>query len=337
MSLKVSILIPCYNQSVYLIEALKSALSQTYTNKEIIIADDFSDDNTEELLKPFLGRELPVYYFKNESNIGRVKNYRKALYEYASGDLTLLLDGDDYLTDSNYITEAVRLFERNEKLVLVFAKIRTLFEVDGSIIEDKVNSDLQALVKGNDFFINFWKGYSIPHQTSLYKRAYAKQINYYSEDIQSSDWESVLRLIQGHEVGFINKYVAMWRKHKLNASREIDDDQIISNLRYIESAYSFAVAEKHFSSQKLQKWRQKMLKRYFFRILVQASFYSPASLSNIWQLINNYSAKVYIDMRFDYKYLIFRLLKLYHPALLFVTKHLLKQESMLKDLELYRK
>jgi len=337
MSLKVSILIPTYNQSAYILDAVESAIAQTYFNKEIIIADDNSTDNSEEVLKPYLDDQFPVRYYKSQTRLGRVNNYHKALYEYSTGDLALLLDGDDFLIDNNYISKAVKIFEQNQDIVLVFAKHKTLFEADNTLIEDNVNSHLQSLEDGNYLFINYWKGYSIPHLTSMYNRHYALKINYYSEDIQSTDWESVLRLIQGKKVGFVNQYVAVWRKHETNASRAIDNDTVLQNLRYIENAHRYALERGDFSERKLQKWQEKMLKRYFLRILVQADFYSPTSLSGVWTIMKSYSPALYRKMRFDFKYVVFRILKLYRPLLFFVTKHVLKQESMLKDLELYGK
>jgi hypothetical protein len=283
-----------------------------------------------------LNDEFPAFFYKNETNIGRVNNYRKALYEYASGDLAIMLDGDDYFVDNNYLADAVKLFEENKNLVLVFAKIRTLYEADQSMIEDKVNANLKPIFPGNELFINYWKGYSITHQTSLYSRKHAIDLGYYSENIQSTDWESVLRLIQGQKVGFINKYVTVWRKHDSNISRQMADEQIISNVKYIESSYEFAVERAEFDEKKLKTWHLKMLKRYFFRILVQASFYMPEKIEKVWQLMKTHYPELYRSMKFDVKYLMFRILKVFRPLLFFVTKYVLKQESVLKDLELYK-
>jgi hypothetical protein len=129
----------------------------------------------------------------------------------------------------------------------------------------------------------------------------------------------------------------MWRKHPNNASRTMENDEIVANLKYIENAYSFALNKGHFSQKTLEKWRIEMLKRYFFRILVQANFQSKAQLKEVWKLIKTYSNDMYKTMRYNYKYQVFRVLKAFKPALFFVTKYLLKQESILKDLEFYNK
>ncbi len=332
--LKVSIIIPNYNQAKYICMAIDSALAQDYTNLEVVVADDASDDSA--LFRDKYNAKSKVKYFRNPQNIGRVANYRKALYHYATGDLALVLDGDDYLINQSYISKAVKLFNSDSEIIMVFAKIKTFFESDNTMVEDQVNSDLPSVSSGNDLFINYHRGYSIPHLACLYNRKFAMQIDYYRENIQCADWESVLRLILGYKVGFVNEYVAVWRKHEENASRSLQETEILTNLKYIENTYSYAEKTNYFTAKELTNWKLKMLKRYFFRVLVQSSFYSAALEKKVWVLIKNYSSIVYHSIYFDYKYRAFQVLRLYRPALYFVTKHILKQESMLKDLEQYK-
>jgi glycosyltransferase involved in cell wall biosynthesis len=334
---KVSIIIPTYNQANYIEQAINSALEQTYQNIEIIIADDNSTDPTTSLIAEKVKGIEKIKYFNNATNLGRVANYRKALYDYASGDYVLILDGDDFFIDKDYISKAVELFITNKDLVLVFAKVSNYFDQDGIFINDRINHNLPSIIDGNWLFINYYKGYSITHQTSLYNRKIAMDNDYYREDIPSSDWESVLRLIQGHKVGFINQFVTVWRKHEGNASRTVDISQMVKNTKFIENAFIFALNKGKFSKIMLEKWRNEMLKRYFFRLLVQANFQSNAQLNEVWQLIKTYSNNIYKNMRLNYKYLIFKVLKAFKPALFFVTKYVLKQESMLKDLNIYFK
>ena len=227
MSLKVSIIIPTYNQAKYLGQCIQSALDQDYPDKEVIVSDDCSTDQTEEIVKLFLKKHPQLRFFRNGHTLGRTGNYKTSLNNYASGDLALILDGDDYFTDSGYIKNAVGLFEKNPELVLVFANSITFFEPDGSFIVDKVNSGLKGIIDGNWLFINFYRGYSIPHLTCLYKRKEAVALDFYRENIQSSDWESILRLLIGHKVAYLNKCVGVWRKHGLNESLSIGEKDIL--------------------------------------------------------------------------------------------------------------
>lgn len=331
--LKVSILIPSYNQEKYVIQAVLSALSQTYKNLEIIVSDDCSSDKTENIVKELIKEHKNVKYFRNKENIGRVKNYQKALYEYANGDLALNLDADDYLCDQNYISEAVSQFKKHEGIVLVYAKKKTLIEKSGELIEDDYCSGKIGVLDGNEVFINYSKGRHIAHLTSLYRRQYAMQIGYYTENIQSSDWESVLRLILNNKVVFVDKMVGVWRKHKLNASKEIDVRSIIQNARFIENAYSKATSENIFSIEELAFWREKMLVRMFLNFLVKMLYLSPKNVKHLFNEIKAFDKKIYKKVKYNIKYLLFKTIYKRKKLTKLIFKYFLKKESFISDLQ----
>lgn len=89
----VSVLMPTYNYAHYIGEAIQSVLDQTFQNFELIIVDDRSSDNTDEVVKPFLA-DTRVKYFKNEKNLGLVGNFNKCL-DYATGKYIKYLLADD--------------------------------------------------------------------------------------------------------------------------------------------------------------------------------------------------------------------------------------------------
>lgn len=89
----VSVIMPSYNTAKFIGESIKSVLSQTYTNLELIIVDDCSTDNTDETVKPFLA-DKRVKYLKNENNSGAALTRNRALRE-ANGEWIAFLDSDD--------------------------------------------------------------------------------------------------------------------------------------------------------------------------------------------------------------------------------------------------
>lgn len=101
----VTILIPTYNQDIYIDRAISSALMQNFSALEVIVIDDASTDNTENICQKWLN-DSRFKYFRSPINLGRVKNYQHALRNLASGDWVLMLDGDDYLTDAGFIKAA---------------------------------------------------------------------------------------------------------------------------------------------------------------------------------------------------------------------------------------
>ena len=114
----VSLIIPSYNGSAFLAEALQSASSQTYPNLEIIISDDASTDNTLEIAQSFQRHSsLPVSIISHP-NYGLVKNLNFCI-DQAKGKSIKFLFQDDLL-EPNCITEMVKLAEQDPEIGLVF-------------------------------------------------------------------------------------------------------------------------------------------------------------------------------------------------------------------------
>lgn len=89
----VSIITPSYNTAMYIGDTIKSVLAQTYENWEMLIVDDCSTDDTDEVVKPYLSDQR-IKYFKNEKNSGAAVSRNKALRE-ANGRWIAFLDSDD--------------------------------------------------------------------------------------------------------------------------------------------------------------------------------------------------------------------------------------------------
>ena len=88
----VSVVIPTYNCGKYICDAVKSVLSQTYKNIEIIIVDDGSTDNTKEALRSYVyNKQIRYIYQKNKGPAAS----RNLGVEKAEGDFIAFLDADD--------------------------------------------------------------------------------------------------------------------------------------------------------------------------------------------------------------------------------------------------
>ena len=92
----VSILIPVYNREDLIGQTLNSALNQTYDNIEIIVVDNASTDNTWEVIQRYEKQDGRIKAFRNNTNIGPVKNWRKCL-DYAAGEYAKILWSDDLI------------------------------------------------------------------------------------------------------------------------------------------------------------------------------------------------------------------------------------------------
>lgn len=109
---KVTIYTCAYNAQRFLQKAIFSVLSQTHTDFEYILIDDFSDDQTVEIMARAASRYSNVRFIRNESNIGLASSCNVALKE-ARGEYIIRLDADDYFCDEHSLNKLVSYSEIN--------------------------------------------------------------------------------------------------------------------------------------------------------------------------------------------------------------------------------
>ena len=105
---RVSIIIPCYNSAAWLAETLASALAQTWTDREIIVIDDGSTDNSAAVARSFTARGVQLV---TQANAGAAAA-RNAGLRLARGDYIQFLDADDLLAPDK-LARQVRLLEES--------------------------------------------------------------------------------------------------------------------------------------------------------------------------------------------------------------------------------
>ena len=162
---KISVLIPAYNSAKTIVEALESIKNQTYQNWEIILINDGSQDETEEILRRYLGNtKLPLKYTKQTHH-----NYFKAIrhgLKYASGEIIFVLDADKILFNQNVFYRAVSTI-LGEKCDGMFVGIRAMYQrlKDGKFhlvrpyYRNEVSLIKTALGLGTNIYTNyaFWR------------------------------------------------------------------------------------------------------------------------------------------------------------------------------------
>lgn len=115
----VSVIIPTYNRADLVRRAIQSALNQTYQNFEIIVVDDGSIDNTEEVVQSF--KDPRICYIRHKENRGApfARNYGAKI---ANGEYISLLDSDDYYLP-NKLTVQIDAFKSDSDAGLVYSNI----------------------------------------------------------------------------------------------------------------------------------------------------------------------------------------------------------------------
>ncbi len=122
----VSIIIPVYNRELFIVDSLNSARNQTYENIEIIVIDNFSTDNTWDVIKSISEQDNRIKIFQNSHNIGPVNSWFKGI-ALASGEFIKIIWSDDFIDDT-FVSKAMELY--NEDTAFVMSGTRN-FSLEG--------------------------------------------------------------------------------------------------------------------------------------------------------------------------------------------------------------
>ncbi|MFT7086869.1 MAG: glycosyltransferase involved in cell wall biosynthesis [Rickettsiales bacterium] len=221
---KISVCIASYNHAKYLKDTIQSVLNQSFQDFEIIISDDFSTDNSIEIIKNFKSSKIKL--IENQQNNGCSINFNKCL-EIASGEYLALLGSDDMMAKNRLENQLIYL-EKNQQYGAVFTHAQTI-NVENKEIEhgimgmnNHLNYDrfekLRKLFYGDNFL---WA------PTAMIKKDVLKNIGFFNPCLlQTQDFELWIRiLIGGFDVGLIEEKLTYYRINDNNlsyANKKID-------------------------------------------------------------------------------------------------------------------
>ena len=112
-----SVIIPTFNRAKYIAKAIKSVLAQEFSDWELVIIDDASTDNTEQIVKSF--NDNRINYFKNQTNKERCVS-RNIGMENSSGKYICFLDSDDYHLPDHLEVLHQHIIKHNQSPALFF-------------------------------------------------------------------------------------------------------------------------------------------------------------------------------------------------------------------------
>lgn len=218
----VSFLVATYNRARLVGECISSIISQTYPNIEIIVVDDASCDDTEEIInkEPF----KKVRYYKNDKNRG-VAYSRNLGLSFARGKYIGLLDSDDLLIDKGHVEKSLRILEASPGISMVTSDVHCL-DLDGSQICEKTffqtvidhrDADLSSGIK--DFEYIFCHG--IHSCGTIFRNEVTEEIGFLNTDYRIAwDEDFFLRLSvhKPRSVYYCNEPRAGYRIHPGNIS-----------------------------------------------------------------------------------------------------------------------
>lgn len=126
---KISIVMASYNYEKYISESIESVLNQTVSNFELIIIDDASKDDSDEIIKKYAKRDARVFYLLHEVNKGLYETSNEGL-SICRGEYIAFIDSDD-IWEKNKLEKQLDILERNHSVDVVYT--------DASTIDEKSN------------------------------------------------------------------------------------------------------------------------------------------------------------------------------------------------------
>lgn len=154
---KVSIVTITYNHENYILEALNSFLAQKYEGPiEVIIANDNSPDNTNQVISNFLATtiipdNIEIKYTNHAANKGMMDNFVWALKQ-ASGKYITFCEGDDYWIDPLKLQKQVVFLEKNKEYCFVSSNYKILRK--GNIIDRIIDVPNNIITK--EVYLKYW-------------------------------------------------------------------------------------------------------------------------------------------------------------------------------------
>jgi len=260
---KFAILITTYNHEKYIGEAIESALSQNFEDFEVVVSDDASLDNTFNICQNYYNNKLKVY--KNNTRLGRVKNYQKALIEYTNSEYILVLDGDDKLINNNFLYYANKIIKKKQ-FSLIIAKYNNIeFDYNKKNDIKKIKLDFNE-VEPINFFLNLPNNkFKFYHCSCIYNRDLAINLKAYRYNYIGADLLTLYSffLYEGIKVFLIDIETTFWRNHDKNTSLTPSVFEIAKDANYISILYQKTTKLSKINKTILKKWKRQMCYLHF--------------------------------------------------------------------------
>lgn len=239
-----SIVIITYNQVDFVKDSIISALQQDFTNYEIIISDDKSQDNTWEKIKEIVygyDTSIKCILNRNEKNLGIVKNLEKAL-SLTSGEWITILAGDDILKPNRLNT--INELKNYEDKILAIGTGYDIINKKGETLSTN-NKCIQKELK-----IPLYPGFSASINRELIKNKPKIQENLNSEDIIFT-----LRALEKGKILLTNKSTIKHRIHDNNiTSKGYSKDSYYGKIKNLKNAIKTL---KYYEEKELQNIKLK--------------------------------------------------------------------------------
>ncbi len=238
----ISVVIPTYNRANTILNSINSVLNQTYEDLELIIVDDCSSDNTQEVVESI--GDSRIRYHKLEQNSGAC-HARNVGILMANGQYVAFQDSDDIWFE-NKLSEQVKAFDKNPDADMVFCSFRRDYGLN------RVVPDPSNLNTSGKIFHTLIKKNFISTITILCKKDVLEALGGFDESLPAmQDWELSLRIACSYNIYHLKMVLA---------EAMISPDSISSKKARVVTAME-RVLSKHIdklSDSEIKDWKFKM-------------------------------------------------------------------------------
>lgn len=198
----VSIILPTYNRAHLIGESIGSIQRQTYPYWELIVIDDGSTDNTEEIVAEFMAADARIHYHRWSPNRGvsaaRNEGIRQSRHEYIAFE-----DSDD-LWREDKLQKQMQVFVDIPEARMVYCAYEGIKE-DGTVIRVPNDSIKTDDLQGNLYKLLLQRNV-IGLPTVMLHRQCLENCGVFNERLKSlEDWELLLRIAREYEIGYVKE------------------------------------------------------------------------------------------------------------------------------------
>jgi glycosyltransferase involved in cell wall biosynthesis len=203
---KISVCMAAYNGSQFIEEQIASIVCQLNESDELIIVNDYSTDNTLDILKSFDSNKIKI--INNTRNIGLVKSFETAL-NHSTGDVIFFSDQDDIWIEGR-VMKTLDHMQKQQSLVVVCDA--TVFDEDGKIIQ---NSFFKFRNSGSGLLKNFYKNSYIGCCMAIDAKVKPYILPFPNRILLHDEWIGLICEVLGR-TSFLTEILVMYRRHSRN-------------------------------------------------------------------------------------------------------------------------
>ena len=209
----VSVVMPTYNYAKFIGDAIRSVLDQTYENLELIIIDNYSEDNTEDIIASFSDSRIKYKKFRNNGIIAASRNV--GICE-SRGKYIAFIDSDD-LWKPTKIEKQIELLEKNDNIFLVCSRFIIIKNGKVSRIRPR-----KRILRSGNVFIPLFLSINFIGSSSVLLRNVLKENNYLFDTDERlraiEDYDLWLKIAKNKQIAYINEPLVVYREHGSNTS-----------------------------------------------------------------------------------------------------------------------